>query len=435
MVGFHGSYGSPRLRLRVIAAILFCLLATPSAWSDPSTPIAITHVTILDVRDGSTKADMTVLISGNRISSVGPSKDTPLPRQVQIVGGQGKFLIPGLWDMHVHTDGEARALRLLLASGITGVRDMGSDVAKIAESRRRVANGDLVGPRLLFAGPMLKGPPAEPDSDVWVIHSPDEARRAVNSLADLHVDFIKVHDGLARDSFLAIVETAKARELTFAGHVPVSMTPLEVSNLGQKSIEHFEFLPKPCLALVDPDTRATHKVPPGCDREYLDSLLRQFVQNGTWLDPTIQSFRYFAPTRWDAIFAGFRELAMQIRQNNVQILTGTDWSDYFEEKGAHPGGSLHDELRLLVEAGFTPLEALRAATLSPAIFFGLSDSLGIIEAGKIADLVLLEANPVEDIRNTNRIVAVVSEGRLLDRKMLDGMLAATAANVPTKSIH
>jgi imidazolonepropionase-like amidohydrolase len=186
------------LRLRAIVATLFCLLTAPPAWSDPSTSIAITHVTILDVRDGSTKADMTVLISGNRISAVGPSKDTPLPRQVQIVEGQGKFLIPGLWDMHVHTNGDARALRLLLASGITGVRDMGGDVAKLAESRRRIVEGDLVGPRLLFAGPMLKGPPAEPDNDVWVIHSPDEARRAVNSLADLHVDFIKVHDGLAR---------------------------------------------------------------------------------------------------------------------------------------------------------------------------------------------------------------------------------------------
>jgi imidazolonepropionase-like amidohydrolase len=419
------------LRLRAIAAILFCLLAALPASSGPSTPIAITRVTILDVRDGSTKADMTVLISGNRISAVGPSKDTPLPRQVQIVDGQGKFLIPGLWDMHVHTDGDARALRLLLASGITGVRDMGSDVAKIAESRRRIVNGDLVGPRLLFAGPRLMGPPAEADSDVWVIHSPDEARRAVNSLADLHVDFIKVHDGLARDSFLAIVETAKARGLTFAGHVPVSMTPLEVSNLGQKSIEHFEFLPKPCLALLDTDSRAAHRVPPGCDRESLDSLLRRFAQNGTWLDPTIQSFRYWAPTRWDAIFAGFRDVAMQIRQNNVQILTGTDWSDDLEEKGAPPGGSLHDELGLLVDAGFTSLEVLRASTLNPALFFGLSDSLGTIEPGKIADLVLLKANPLDDIRNTKRIAAVISAGRLLDRKTLDGMLVS-AANVPTK---
>ena len=414
--------------LRAVTAILFCILGVLRAWPVTSSQIAITHVTVVDVRDGSTRADMTVLILGNRISVVGTRKDTLLPKQVPIVDGQGKFLIPGLWDMHVHTDGDGRTLRLLLASGITGVRDMGGDVSKLAESRRRIVAEDLLGPRLLFAGPVLKGPPAQADSDVWVIHSPEEARRTVNSLADWHVDFIKVHDGLARDSFLAIAETSKARGLPFAGHVPASMTPLEVSNLGQKSIEHLEFLPKPCLTLFDPESRAAHRLPPSCDPESLKQLLRRFGQNGTWLCPTIQSFRYFAPTQWDAIFAGFLEVAKQVRQNRVPILAGTDWSGFLGEKGASPGGSLHDELRLLVEAGFTPLEVLRSATLNPALFFGLSDSLGTIEAGKIANLVLLDGNPLQEIRNTNRIVAVISEGRLLDRKALNSILTATTAS-------
>jgi imidazolonepropionase-like amidohydrolase len=418
--------------MRVLHALLLSLLATSQSTSQTPSQIAVTHVTVIDVRDGSINADMTVVVLGNRISVIGPSKATPLLKQAHIVDGRGQFLIPGLWDMHVHTDGDARALRLLLASGITGVRDMGGDVAKLAESRRRIVAGQLAGPRLLFAGPMLNGPPAEAGSDVWVIHSPEEASRAVNSLANLHVDFIKVHDGLARDSFLVIAHTAKARGLPFVGHVPASMTPMEVSDLGQKSIEHLEFLPKACLALFDTESRAAHRVPPGCDPESLDELLHRFVQNGTWLDPTIQSFRYFAPAQWDAIFAGFREAAKQIRQNHHSILAGTDWSSFLEEKGASPGGSLHDELTLLVEAGFTPLEVLRAATLNPAIFFGLSESLGTIECGKIANLVLLEANPLEDMRNARRIVAVFSEGKLLDRKTLDGMLATT---VPTQSIH
>ena len=203
------------------------------------------------------------------------------------------------------------------------------------------------------------------------------------------------------------------------------MTPAEASDLGQKSIEHLEFVPKSCHALFESVVGgAPRHFPSGCDPQSLDDLLRRFAQNGTWLDPTIQSFRYWAPTQWSAIFSGFRELVPSIRQNHVSILAGTDSSSVLEEKGDPPGASLHDELALLVDAGFTPSEALRAATLNPALFLGLSDSLGTIEAGKIADLVLLEANPLDDVRNTRRIVAVISEGRLLDRKTLDSMRAA-----------
>ncbi len=152
--------------MRVLHALLLSLLAAAQLASQTPSRIAVTHVTLIDVRDGSTSADMTVLVLGDRISAIGPSTDTRLPKQAHVVDGRGQFLIPGLWDMHVHTDGDARALRLLLASGITGVRDMGGDVAKLAESRRGIVTGQLAGPRLLFAGPMLKGPPAEADRDV-----------------------------------------------------------------------------------------------------------------------------------------------------------------------------------------------------------------------------------------------------------------------------
>jgi len=141
--------------------------------------------------------------------------------------------------------------------------------------------------------------------------------------------------------------------------------------------------------------------------------MQRFGQNGTWLDPTIQSFRYWAPTQWDVIFAGFKKVAVQIRQAKVNVLTGTDWSTSPQEKESLPGASLHDELALLADAGFSSPEILRAATLSPALFLGLSDSLGTVERGKIANLVLLEANPIEDIHNTRGIVAVVLEGRII----------------------
>ena len=294
----------------------------------------------------------------------------------------------------------------------------------------------MTGPRLVFAGPMLEGPPSQADDWTWIIHSPEEARNAIDQLVELRVDFIKVHDGLARESYLAIAAASKERGISFVGHVPASMTPAEASDLGQKSIEHFEFVPKSCHVLFESVVGgAPRHLPSGCDPQSLDELLHRFAQNGTWLDPTIQSFRYWAPTQWSAIFAEFRELVRSIRQNHVSILAGTDSSSVLEKKGDLPGTSLHDELALLVDAGFTPSEALRAATLNPASFFGLSDSLGTIDAGKTANLVLLEANPLQEIHNTKRIAAVILEGRYLDRLALDRMLRENCRNCSGNPAH
>ena len=419
----------------MISAIFFALVGTFLACSAALAQTALTHVTVIDVRSGSAKRDMTVIILGSRIEAVGPTRATRMPKQAQVVDGRGQFLIPGLWDMHIHVGGDDRALRLLLASGITGARDMGGDVAELTQSRRRIKSEDLVGPRLVFAGPLLKGPPSQADNDTWIIRSPDEARRAVDSLVALGVDFIKVHDGLARDTYLAVANAAKAKGIPFAGHVSPSMTPAEASDLGQKSIEHLEFLPKPCGALFDPEARAAGRIPAGCEEATLQALLRRFAENGTWLDPTIGSFRYFAPQQWPAIFAGFRDVAKQIRQSGVLILAGTDQSSFLEEKGAVPGRSLHDELALLVDAGFTPAQALRSGTSNAALFLGLADSLGTIEAGKTANLVLLEADPLQDIRNTRRIVTVIAEGRIFDRKSLDGALGSGIGTVLGRAAH
>jgi imidazolonepropionase-like amidohydrolase len=252
---------------------------------------------------------------------------------------------------------------------------------------------------------------------------------------ELHVDFIKVHDNLAREVFLAIAAASKENGISFVGHVPASMTPAEASDLGQKSIEHFEFVPKPCHALFEFPAAAPRHLPSGCNPQSLDSLLHRFAGNGTWLDPTVQSFRYFAPKQWSAILSEFRELVPLIRQNHVLILAGTDSSTFLEERGDPPGISLHDELALLVDAGFTQAETLRAATLNPALFLGLSDSLGSIDVGKTANLVLLEANPLRDISNTKRIAGMISEGRYLDRQMLDRMVRENCRNCPGDTPH
>jgi imidazolonepropionase-like amidohydrolase len=424
------------LRLNLVA-LWFAACAVQAAGSSPSN-IAITHVTVIDVRTGTIEKNMTVLIVGDRISAVRTAgeKEALPTKQTVVIDGRGKYLIPGLWDMHVHTDGDDRALHLLIAFGITGGRDMGGNVVKLADARRRIASGELIGPRLVFAGPMLEGPPSQADDWTWIIHSPEEARNAVNRLVELRVDFIKVHDGLARDSYLAIAAASRARGIPFVGHVPASISPAEASDLGQKSIEHLEFVPKSCHALFESEVRgAPRNLPSGCGLQSLGELLQRFAHNGTWLDPTIQSFRYWAPTQWSAIFSEFRELVPAIRQNHVSILAGTDSSGVLEEKGDPPGTSLHDELALLVDAGFTPSEVLRAATLNPALFLGLSDSLGTIEAGKTASMVLLEANPLQHIRNTERIVAVISEGRYLDREVLERLRRENCRDCSAKPAH
>jgi hypothetical protein len=214
------------------------------------------------------------------------------------------------------------------------------------------------------------------------------------------------------------------------------MTPAEASDLGQKSIEHFEFVPKSCHELFEPPAAGTpRQVPSGCDPQSLDSLLHRFATNGTWLDPTVQSFRYFAPKQWSAIFSEFRELVPLVRQNHVLILAGTDSSSFLEDRGDPPGISLHDELALLVEAGFTQAETLRAATLNPALFLGLSDSLGSIDVGKTANLVFLQDNPLREIRNTKRVVAVISAGHYLDRQSLDSMLRENCRKCPGDTAH
>ena len=424
------------LRLNVIL-FWFALSAVQGAVGSQS-KIAITHVSVIDVRAGTIKKDMTVLIVGGRISAVRTAKrnERPPTKEMEVIDGRGKYLIPGLWDMHAHSDGDDRVLRLFIAYGITGIRDMAGDAAKLADARRRIMSGKLTGPRLVFSGPMLEGPPSQADDWTWIIHSPEEARHAVDRLVELRVDFVKVHDGLSRQSYLAIAAASKEKGISFVGHVPASMTPAEASDLGQKSIEHLEFVPKSCHAILDSVAGGAPANPPsGCDPQSLDDLLHRFAQNGTWLDPTIQSFRYWAPTQWSAIFSEFRELVPSIRQNHVSILAGTDSSGVLEQKGDPPGTSLHDELALFVDAGFAPSEALRAATLNPALFLGLSDSQGTIEAGKVANLVLLQANPLEDIRNTGRIVAVISEGRYLNREMLERLRRENCRNCSTGSAH
>jgi hypothetical protein len=191
------------------------------------------------------------------------------------------------------------------------------------------------------------------------------------------------------------------------------VTPAEASAAHIGSIEHLEFVADSCLVIFDVARRTARTPPPaGCTSKDFDRLFAQFAKNGTWLTPTIGSFRIWVNAeQFNAIFATFSELVPLIRKHRIPILAGTDNGN----RGIVPGKSLHEELELLVKAGFTPLEALRAATVNAARFLKLKNPpLG--QLGQPADLVLLDANPLEDIRNTQRIVAVYRSGKKLARE-------------------
>jgi len=382
--------------------------------------VAITHVTVVDVERGRLLADRTVLISGRHIVGIDSGVVEGRPAGTQAIDGTGRFLIPGLWDMHVHLAGDTSAAARMLGWGITGARDMGGGLDAILALRAGIRAGRLTGPRLIVAGPALRGPRSTSDTGFGVIRTESEARRVVDSLAERGVDFIKVHEDLSPVAWFAIAHAARARHLSVAGHVPASLSPEVVADSGARSIEHLEFVPDRCLALFDSTARATAATPPGCSQPDVRRLLEHLHVDGVWLDPTIGSFRGWAPRQWPSIEGGFRDLTPTIIAVGLPVLAGTDYGD----PRFVAGEGLHDEIALLVLSGFSPLDALRAATSNPARFLGLSDSLGVVKPGAVADLVLLEGNPLTDIRNTRRITAVIQAGTFISRSVLDSLQSA-----------
>jgi len=460
------------MKLRIVLLLILSVLLFARAKPN-GTPASIvfTHATIIDVTGSPPRRDATVVITGDRISAIGDGANISLPPDAQIVDATGKFLIPGLWDMHVHWYARD-TFTLFIANGVTSVREMFGN-SDLLRWRDQIAKGSLLGPRMVVASPIIDGPePIWPNS--IAVPNEDEGRKAVRKVKQWGADFVKVYALLPRDAYFGIADEAKQQAITFVGHVPNSVSPAEASDAGQKSIEHLTGM---LIACSDKETELRDKLVKAdspearsrvqataletYDQKKAADLIARFAKNNTWQCPTLTVLRSNAyledenfrrdgrlryiprqlQQRW-----GFRisnrsggdnagakkvlekqfEIVGAMQKAGVPILAGTDTGNPF----CFPGFSLHDELALLVIAGLTPVEALRSATLNPAKFFGLDQTLGTIEQGKIADLVLLDANPLVDIRNTQRINAVVSNGRLFDRKVLDKMLseAEGAAN-------
>ncbi|HTJ21791.1 MAG TPA: S8 family serine peptidase [Gemmatimonadaceae bacterium] len=481
---------------------------TPSARPNrAAATLAFTHASVVDVEGGRVLPDQTVVISGNRIQAVGANAITRTPADARVVDATGKYLIPGLWDMHVHLVGDRVTRRnmfpLFIANGITGVRDMWGDcdsacardeddvnrpvpAAVVRGWKEAVSSGQLLGPRIIASSAIFEGPPPM-HAGSYTIHSPEEAREKVRLAKQHGVDFIKVYAQLSRESYLAIVDEARRQGLPVAGHVPISLSAAEASDAGQRSIEHLNDLlgfasypscssrSKEVLAafsaMMQPDTSnarggANNRAFFSLSTESFDSsrcaeLFARFARNGTWRVPTLLAERnvFAALNNTDTLLArdprlryvdaavrtawlqmaanGARQphsaegrrlvstflqrdaaLVGEMQRAGVPILAGTDEPNPF----VIPGYALHEELGLLARSGLTPLEALRTATLNPARFLHATDSLGTVASGKVADLILLDANPLDDIRNTAKIRATVLNGRYLDRAALDSLL-------------
>jgi imidazolonepropionase-like amidohydrolase len=472
--------GCSLLRIIVRHVWIFAFLVAGSRAVTGQEPVlAITHVNLIDATGAPVQPDMTVIVQGTQISQLGKSDSIAVPKAANVVDGRGKYLIPGLWDMHVHEifgawlpEDEKIIPALFVANGVTGVRDMGGDLEPLKKWRSRIATGDLLGPRMIVAGPMLDGPvPAFPSSAP--VKNAEEGRRIVDELQKNGADFIKIQSLVPRDGYFAAADEAKKNGIVFAGHVPDKVRATEASNAGQKSIEHLTGVFEGCSTVEDELMAAPRGPGRGrflstYDPARAKALIALFLKNQTWQVPTLYWERgewlieqtnsgpdplaKYAPAAWrertwpmftrdilngwstdpvadrEKFFQAELKMVGEMNKAGVPILAGTDTAAGVR---VYPGFSLHEELELLVQAGLTPMQALQAATLNAGKYLGLADT-GTIEKGKRADLVLLDANPLADIRNTRKIRSVVLAGRNLSRADLDHLLAGVEAEA-TKS--
>ena len=442
-----------------LSGFLVAALALAPGLAFAQQELAITNVTVIDATDSVPRARQTVVIRGNRIVAAGSASTVRAPEGARIIDGQDKFLIPGLWDMHVHTAvmGGRKVLGLYVANGVTAVRDMAGTWDTLTSWRRDIAAGRLAGPRILASGPYLEG------GDIQIPHllarTPEEGRAAVDSLVAMGVDLVKVHSRLTPPVFFAIARRARERGIAFGGHVPRTVGSAAASDSGQRSIEHLLAIPIPCTraeSLALEPRFAVQGALGRCSSENLALLYEKFVRNETWVTPTMTAayeialwpnralpgdtlarhipavLRAFVaelfpmpadvPPNADvvgrAIFEKRLTQVAAMRRAGVRILTGTD----APLRNSPPGFGLHEELVLLARGGMSPFEVIRAATFEPAAFFSALDSAGTIAPGKVADLVLLDANPLENIRNTARISAVIANGVLIDRRRREELL-------------
>lgn len=458
---------------RCLAAGVLILGGCAKTPEGPPPDVVFAGVNVVDVITGQVQRGMDVSITGRLITMITPAAGKP--RGTTVVEARGLYLIPGLWDMHVHVaamPGTSEVfLPALVGYGVLGARDTHSNLDSVVAAKRAIAAGTRVGPRLFVSGELVDGANSVNPASRRV-STEAEARTQVQALKQGGADFVKVYSALSRELYYAIVAEAKQAGLPFAGHVTPAITALEASNAGQRTFEHMigveagtsraeaAILAENWAAVAKKNFRWSDaaRIRTSYDSSKTAALFEAFKRNQTWQVPTLIVTRQIgslvdgvpAPVPADrfigksvrgvwaamgAMTASVKgihdlhpldlELVGKMYRAGVPILAGTDFPNPY----VYPGASLHDELALLVEAGLSPAAALRAATSEPARFLGLSDSLGTVAVGRVADLVLLTADPLADIANTTTIQAVIQGGRVLDRASLDRLLLSAEAAV------
>jgi hypothetical protein len=443
---------------------IFCLLLAATIGLAAQS-FTISNVNVVDVESGTVRKSF-VRITNGLIAAIAPAG----PRGT--IDGTGKYLIPGLWDMHVHLWEERPMLGLYVAHGVVGVRDMGSDLDRTKRWRVEVERGERIGPRIYTSGPPIDGS-SQPGRKMPVVSAPNavQARQAVDNIDRQGVDFLKVLSTLTPDAYFSLAQRARVIRAIFAGHVPENVTVSQALDARQRSMEHLFGLALACsseerelretrleairandtatIARVRARTYETFSETRANDlfkrmaryeawqtptltlRKRLSLLnLDELVRDGTklipadvregWSDPR-EDLKKATPEQLERLRFDYdfhAKLVRMMQRAGVGLLAGSDTGDDY----VVPGHSLHEELHLLVQAGLTPAEALRTATTNPAKFFGIEAQTGSIARGRRADMVLLDANPLEDIKNARRIHAVFLRGRMINRKRLDTLM-------------
>jgi hypothetical protein len=453
--------------------------------------VRIEGVTLIDAVHGE-RTDMQVLIEAGHIRRI-QTTGQPLPEAEQMIEGQGLYLLPGLWDAHVHYTFdeavESAMPGLLLAHGVTAVRDTGGPLNRVVAWKGRSDAHPQRSPAYFFAGPLLDGRPAVYDGSApgypnmsLAVTTPAEARAAVGTLAKAGASLVKAYEMLQPEVLQAIIAAARQHAIPVSGHIPLGMSGLQVGTLGISSLEHLRNLELDCsqdraamLAerrslLADAAGRPGHAVRSEAHRRHrmpairrLDwdhclEVLNAHHQQGVIHVPTLALIlsvyeKFHTGDAWRATFNWLPDTAREdwlkhsesmgrlflddpggdadrsaylawVRRvihwmaDKQMLMAGTDAPLFFMT----PGASLHKELEVLVQAGLSPMQAIEAATRTPARYFGLGEQAGTLAVGQAADLLLLDANPLEDIRNTRAIRAVIRGGRVYDRAALDALL-------------